>query len=60
MGPARIAVVNRSPGRLEALRAIHARLNVATRVDYIENTDPRVNDRLVRDLPAGSMVINAT
>ncbi|HEX7265379.1 MAG TPA: shikimate dehydrogenase, partial [Candidatus Dormibacteraeota bacterium] len=47
-------------GRLEALRAIHARLNVATRVDYIENTDPRVNDRLVRDLPAGSMVINAT
>jgi shikimate 5-dehydrogenase len=59
-GPARIAVVNRSPGRLEALRAVHARLNAATRVDYIENSDPRVNDRLVRDLRPGSMVINAT
>jgi shikimate 5-dehydrogenase len=59
-GPARIAVVNRSPHRLEALRAIHARLNAATKIDYIENPDPRVNDQLVRDLPAGSMVINAT
>ena len=59
-GPARITVVNRSPGRLEAMRAIHARLNPATEVDYIENVDPRVNDRLVRDLPPGSLVINAT
>jgi shikimate 5-dehydrogenase len=59
-GPARITVVNRSPGRLEAMRAIHARLNPATEIDYIENVDPRVNDRLVRDLPPGSLVINAT
>ena len=59
-GPARITVVNRSPGRLEAMRAIHARLNVGTKVDYVENVDPRVNDQLVRDLPPGSLVINAT
>jgi shikimate 5-dehydrogenase len=52
--------VNRSPARLEALQAIHAQLKVPIKVDYIENADPRVNDRLVRDLPPGSMVINAT
>ncbi|HEY8803065.1 MAG TPA: shikimate dehydrogenase [Candidatus Dormibacteraeota bacterium] len=59
-GPARITVVNRSPARLEAMRAIHARLNTATAVDYVENVDPQINDRLVGDLPPGSLVINAT
>jgi shikimate dehydrogenase len=59
-GPARISVVNRSQGRLDALRAIHARLDAPTKIDYVENADPRVNDRLVRVLPPGSMVINAT
>jgi shikimate 5-dehydrogenase len=29
-------------------------------VDYICNDDPRVNDELLRSLPHGSMVINAT
>ncbi len=59
-GPARITIVNRSPGRLEAMRAIHARLKAGIEVDYIHNVDPRVNDGLVRGLPAGSLVINAT
>jgi shikimate 5-dehydrogenase len=59
-GPPRITVVNRSPARLKAMRAIHARLNPATEIDYIENVDPQVNDQLVRDLPPGSLVINAT
>jgi shikimate dehydrogenase len=59
-GPSRITLVNRSPGRLEAMRAIHSKLQPATGIDYIENVDPRVNDRLVRDLPPGSLVINAT
>lgn len=60
LGPDRIRIVNRSPGRLKAMRAIHARLNAAMEVDYIHNVDPRVNDGLVRGLPAGSLVINAT
>lgn len=59
-GPVRITIVNRSPGRLEAMRAIHDRLNAGTGIDYVQNTDPRVNDQLVRDLPPGSLVINAT
>lgn len=53
----RITVVNRSRGRLDALRAIHAgRIEFA----YIENADPHVNDMLARELPPGSLVINAT
>ena len=59
-GPSRITVVNRSPGRLAAMRAIHAKLHPATELDYIENVDPTVNDQLVRELPPGSLVINAT
>ena len=59
-GPARIRIVNRSPGRLEAMQAIHARLKAGIEVDYIHNADPRVNDELVRGLPPGSLVINAT
>jgi shikimate 5-dehydrogenase len=42
------------------MRAIHAKLDVATKIDYIENADPAVNDKLVGDLPPGSLVINAT
>jgi shikimate 5-dehydrogenase len=42
------------------MRAIHARLSSPIEIDYIENVDPEVNDRLVRDLPPGSLVINAT
>jgi shikimate 5-dehydrogenase len=53
----RITVVNRSRGRLDALRAIHTG---RTAFAYVENADPHVNDSLVRDLPPGSLVINAT
>jgi shikimate dehydrogenase len=59
-GPARISVVNRSAARLEAIRAIHARVKTATEVAYILNVEPRVNDQLVHELPPGSLVINAT
>ncbi|OLC26351.1 MAG: shikimate dehydrogenase [Actinobacteria bacterium 13_1_20CM_2_65_11] len=58
--PARITVVNRSQGRLDAMRAVHTKLNSATKVDYICNADPPANDQIIRDLPPGSLVINAT
>ena len=57
---ARIIVVNRSQGRLDAMRAIHARVNPGAEVAYIRNVDPLMNDALMGKLPAGSLVINAT
>ncbi len=56
----RITVVNRTARRLESLQAIHAKLGSPTHVSYVENSDPRVNDRLIGDLAPGSLVINAT
>ena len=58
--PSRIKVVDRAQARLDALRAIHAQLNSETQVEYVANTDPRVNDDLLKGLPPGSLVINAT
>jgi shikimate dehydrogenase len=60
LAASRISVVNRSAHRLTAMQAIHARLGAKTPVAYVENSDPRVNDRLIGDLPPGSLVINAT
>ena len=58
--PARFIVVNRSPGRLESLRAIVAPFGDASRFDYILNEVPRRNDELMAALPDHSIVINAT
>ena len=55
-----ITVVNRTTGRLEAMRDVHAKVASGTSVRYIENSDPRINDRLIAELPPGSLVINAT
>ncbi len=58
--PARFVVVNRSPGRLESLRAIVAPFGDAIAFDYVLNEEPRRNDALMAQLPAHSVVINAT
>jgi shikimate 5-dehydrogenase len=58
--PARVVVVNRSPGRLESMRAVHERLAVGVTVVYVENADPRQNDRLLAAAPPGSLVVNGT
>jgi shikimate 5-dehydrogenase len=55
-----ITVVDRDPRRLKALEAIHAKLGSKTQVEYVENSDPRTNDRLMAELPPRSLVINAT
>ena len=60
LGRTRITVVNRSQGRLDAMRAIHASVNALADVAYIRNADPLLNDELMGDLPAGSLLINAT
>ena len=56
----RITVVDRSPERLARIRGVHQRVDAGASVDYVENEDPTTNDRLVGDLPASSLVINAT
>src|SRR5207244_13541122 len=55
-----IPVVGRTQARLEAMQAIHAKLGPKTPVRYIENGDPRINDRLIAELPPGCLVIHAT
>jgi len=58
--PRRFIAVNRTQARLDALRAIQAKLDTDIEFEYILNEDPRVNDTLMARLPDGSMVINAT
>lgn len=60
--PRRLIVVNRSRPRLDGLRAlVETRLPPSgTAFEYVEQTDPAANDRLMADLPDGSLVINAT
>jgi shikimate 5-dehydrogenase len=53
-------VVDRSPPRLASMRAVHERLGVGGGVGYVENADPRENDRLLAALPDGSLVVNGT
>jgi shikimate dehydrogenase len=60
--PRRIVIVNRSIPRLDGLRTlVEERLKPDNVIfDFIHNADPRENDRLLGELPAGSLVINAT
>lgn len=59
--PRRMVVVNRSPSKLETLRTLVDKLSPSgIEFEFVPNTDPLVNDRLMGELPLGSMVINAT
>lgn len=58
--PARVVVANRSPGRLEAMRAIHQRLGGDLPVEYHHVPTPEHSDRLLAELRPASLVINAT
>ncbi len=58
--PQRLTVVNRSSPRLSAMRAVHERVEGHVDVRYVVNDDPQLNDRLLRALPAGSLVVNGT
>lgn len=58
--PQKFIAVNRSPGRLEALKGIVAQLNTDIVFEYVTNEDPVANDALMANLPPGSLVINAT
>ena len=58
--PRRFIVVNRSPGRLDHLQEMVARIGTDIAVEAICNADPRVNDEIMGFLPEHSLVINAT
>lgn len=58
--PSRFIAVDIDPGRLDALQAIHARLDTGVAFEYVLNTQSVENDRLLAGLPPGSVTINAT
>lgn len=58
--PRRVTLVNRSPGRLESVRAMLERIGTDIQVETVCNVDPLVNDAIMARLPAASIVINAT
>jgi shikimate dehydrogenase len=58
--PTRLVVTNRSPGRLEEMRAVHDRLGFGIPTEYVHAPEPSDNDRPLASLPDGSLVINAT
>jgi shikimate dehydrogenase len=57
--PERIVVTDVSTQRLAELRGVHAELDAAG-VEYREVASPAESDVLLADLPAGSLVVNAT
>lgn len=58
--PRRFLLVDIVPGRLDAIRRIHDKLDTAIQFDYYLQGDAAENDALMRQLPQGSLVINAT
>jgi shikimate 5-dehydrogenase len=58
--PRGLVVVDRNPERLVWMRSVHERLDPGVPVHYVENSDPRENDRLLAALPPGSLVVNGT
>ena len=58
--PRRFIAVNRSAGRLEALRTLVGQVGSQISFEYICNQDPLLNDETMASLPPGSLVINAT
>jgi shikimate 5-dehydrogenase len=58
--PEKFTFVNRSQGRLDHAMEIVGRLGTDIQVEYIQSSDPVVNDRIMEKLPPYSLVINAT
>ena len=58
--PERVVIVNRSEPRLAALREMVASLDTDIHFEYHCHVDPRLNNKLMGELPEGSLVINAT
>lgn len=58
--PSKIVVTNRSQPRLDEIQYIHQQIGSPISTEYILTPKPEDNDAAVRNLPSGSLVINAT
>jgi shikimate 5-dehydrogenase len=58
--PEKFIAVNRSPGKLDHMQEMVAKYDTDIEVEYVHNSDPEVNDKLMEALPDHSIVINAT
>lgn len=58
--PARFVFVNRSQGRLDRARQMVSGMETDIEVEYVHNSVPTVNDRIMESMPPHSLVINAT
>lgn len=58
--PKRFIFVNRSKGRLDHAKQMVGGLKTDIEIEYIQNVDPLVNDRLIEKFPPYSIIINAT
>jgi shikimate dehydrogenase len=58
--PQKFIAVNRSQGRLDHMRQMVEKYETDIEVEYIQNEDPLVNDKIMQSLPEYSIVINAT
>jgi shikimate 5-dehydrogenase len=58
--PRRLVAVGRSTRSLGRLRSVIEHIGSSVAVEYVHNQEPTVNDRILRDLPDGSLVVNAT
>ncbi|HAF60704.1 MAG TPA: shikimate dehydrogenase [Anaerolineaceae bacterium] len=58
--PSNFIFVNRSQGRLDHAREMIEKLGTDIQVKYIQNSDPKINDGILSQLPPRSVVINAT
>ncbi len=58
--PQKFTFVNRSQGRLDHAREMVGGLRTDVEVEYICNSDPLVNDKIMEKFPPYSIIINAT
>lgn len=59
-GPRRVILVDILPGRLEALRRKLQKLDTGIEFEFHQTGSANENEMLLKDLPSGSLVINAT
>lgn len=58
--PKRFTFVNRSQGRLDHAREMVSNLETDIDIEYIQNSDPAVNDKIMEEFSPYSIIINAT
>ena len=58
--PKKFTFVNRSQGRLDHAREMVGGLKTDIKIEYICNSDPLTNDKIIEKFPPCSIIINAT